>query len=53
MVISQVIQMVILQVLSGRIIRLNSNLSIDETFSGNSIGFNSVLYDGESIIEQS
>jgi hypothetical protein len=36
----------------GRIIRLNSNLSIDETFSGNSIGFNSVLYDGESIIEQ-
>jgi uncharacterized delta-60 repeat protein len=37
---------------AGGIIRLNSDLTIDYTFSGGGTGFNSVLFDGESIIEQ-
>jgi hypothetical protein len=36
---------------AGRIIRLNSDLTNDTTFSTGT-GFNSVLFDGESIIEQ-
>ena len=37
---------------AGKIIRLNSDLTNDTTFSTGT-GFNTVLYDGESIIEQS
>jgi hypothetical protein len=37
---------------TGKIIRLNSDLTNDNTFSTGT-GFNTVLYDGESIIEQS